>query len=127
MLSWKLSDDPINPALDKGKYLDPEVRKKTRCTIFLGFSSNMMSSGMREIIKFLVQHKMVDVLVTTTGGVEEDFLKVLGSFHSWKFEANDQELWRHRQHRQGNMVLPWDLYKKMDQFSLPIFKEMHQI
>ena len=96
MINWRLSDDKINPDLDKGKYLDPEVRKNTRCTIFLGFSSNMMSSGMREIIKYLVQHKMVDVLVTTTGGVEEDFLKVFGNFHSWKFESNDQELWRHR-------------------------------
>ena len=34
---------------------------------------------MREIIKFLCQHKMIDVLVTTAGGVEEDFIKCLGS------------------------------------------------
>lgn len=27
----------------------------------------------------MCQHKMVDVLVTTAGGVEEDFIKCLGS------------------------------------------------
>jgi deoxyhypusine synthase len=34
---------------------------------------------LREIIKFLCEHKMIDVLVTTAGGIEEDFIKCLGS------------------------------------------------
>ena len=29
------------------------------CTIFLGFTSNLISSGVRESIRFLVQHRMV--------------------------------------------------------------------
>lgn len=32
---------------------------KNNCTIFLGYTSNIVSSGLRETIKFLVQHKMV--------------------------------------------------------------------
>ncbi|KAJ9095352.1 hypothetical protein QFC19_007596 [Naganishia cerealis] len=48
-------------------------------TLFLGYTSNLISSGLREIIKFLCEHKMVDVLVTTAGGIEEDFIKCLGS------------------------------------------------
>lgn len=35
-----------------------------------------MSAGVREQLRWLVQHKMVDVLVTTAGGIEEDFIKV---------------------------------------------------
>jgi deoxyhypusine synthase len=31
----------------------------------------MISSGVRETIKFLVKHKCVDVVTTTAGGVEE--------------------------------------------------------
>jgi deoxyhypusine synthase len=55
-------------------------------TLFLGYTSNLISSGLREIIKFLAQHKLIDCLVTTAGGVEEDFIKclgetVLGDFH----------------------------------------------
>lgn len=34
-------------------------RMKTGCTIFLGYTSNMISCGIREIIRFLVQHNMV--------------------------------------------------------------------
>ena len=44
--------------------------------VFLGFTSNLISSGVREHIRYLVQHRMVDVLVTTAGGVEEDLIKV---------------------------------------------------
>ena len=41
----------------------------------MGFTSNLISSGVRESLRYLVQHRMVDVLVTTAGGVEEDLIK----------------------------------------------------
>jgi deoxyhypusine synthase len=31
----------------------------TKCKIFLGYTSNLVSSGLREIIRYLVKHKMV--------------------------------------------------------------------
>lgn len=39
---------------------DEFIKRKSHCTIFLGYTSNMVSSGIREIIRFLVQHKLVD-------------------------------------------------------------------
>lgn len=45
-------------------YEDDEfIKRKSNCTIFLGFTSNIVSSGVRETIKFLVQHKMVMLLL----------------------------------------------------------------
>lgn len=42
-------------------YEDDEfIKRKSNCTIFLGFTSNIVSSGVRETIRFLVQHKMVN-------------------------------------------------------------------
>jgi deoxyhypusine synthase len=70
--------------------IDPDVRSKVRCTIFLGYTSNMISSGMREIIRYLVQHKMVDCIVTSAGGVEEDLMKCLGSFHVGQWNVDDK-------------------------------------
>ena len=49
--------------------------RKDKCTIYLGYTSNMVSSGLRDIFRFLVEHKMVDVVVTTAGGIEEDIIK----------------------------------------------------
>jgi deoxyhypusine synthase len=37
----------------------------------------MASCGVRETIRYLCEHKMVDVIVATAGGVEEDFIKCL--------------------------------------------------
>ena len=74
-IDWRLSDEPVGPNEDP-KYNDPAVRGQVRSKIFLGFTSNLISSGVREHIRYLVQHKMVDVLVTTAGGIEEDLIKV---------------------------------------------------
>ena len=61
-----MEDDPVP---------DPAERASVRCKIFLGYTSNLVSAGVREHIRFLVQHRLVDVLVTTAGGVEEDLIK----------------------------------------------------
>ena len=53
MIFWRLSDEKIVPERDSDEFLDPEFRKKHRCTIFLGYTSNMISSGVREVIRFL--------------------------------------------------------------------------
>jgi len=52
-----------------------KAMRREKATIFLAYTSNMISSGVREVIKYLVEHKFVDVLVTTAGGIEEDFIK----------------------------------------------------
>jgi len=70
-LAWRLSDEPFRE--DQSTVDRDGVRTK----IFLGFTSNLISSGVREHIRYLVQHKMVDVIVTTAGGVEEDLIKVI--------------------------------------------------
>jgi deoxyhypusine synthase len=33
------------------------------------------------IYRYLCEHKMIDCLVSSAGGVEEDFIKCLGSFY----------------------------------------------
>ena len=46
-------------------------------TNFLSFTANMISSGIRDIISYLVKNKKVHVLCTTGGGVEEDAIIIL--------------------------------------------------
>lgn len=49
-----LEDDQID-TLEEDNF----IRRKSSCTIFLGYTSNMASCGIRDTIRFLVQHKMV--------------------------------------------------------------------
>jgi deoxyhypusine synthase len=72
MIKWRYTDE--EPRIgDEDMTL--EERQEKRCTIFLGYTSNMVTSGVREVIRFLCQHKMVDAIVTTTGAIEEDIMK----------------------------------------------------
>ena len=48
-----------------------------KVTIYLGYTSNMVTSGLRDIFRYLAKHKKVNVIVTTAGGIEEDFIKCL--------------------------------------------------
>jgi len=84
MISWRLSDEPVEDEEDED-LKKPEDRQKVRCTIFLGYTSNMISCGMREYIKYLCQHKMIDCIVTTTGGIEEDIMKCLAPHYMGDF------------------------------------------
>ena len=61
MRAWRLSDVPITENEDDD-FKSPEVRRNTKAKIFLAYTSNMISSGVREVIRYLVQHKHVDVL-----------------------------------------------------------------
>ena len=42
------------------------------------FRLHRVHSGLREIVRFLCQHRLVDCIVSTGGGIEEDFIKCLG-------------------------------------------------
>jgi deoxyhypusine synthase len=105
MLKWRLSDIPIKET-DSEEMRSPEFRKKTKCKIFLSYTSNMISSGVRETIKFLVQHKLVDVIVTTAGGIEEDFIKCLAPTYLGDFKLSGKELRKKGVNRIGNLLVP---------------------
>ncbi|KAJ2021693.1 Deoxyhypusine synthase, partial [Coemansia sp. S610] len=103
MRAWRLSDEPINEN-DQGDDLDMEHRKTVRCKVFLGYTSNLVSCGVREIIKYLVKNKMVDVVVATAGGVEEDFIKCLAPTYVGKFNNKGSELRSKGLNRIGNLI-----------------------
>eukprot|EP01121_Diplochlamys_sp_Union-15-3_P009260 TRINITY_DN251_c0_g1_i1.p1 TRINITY_DN251_c0_g1~~TRINITY_DN251_c0_g1_i1.p1 ORF type:complete len:378 (+),score=82.86 TRINITY_DN251_c0_g1_i1:29-1135(+) len=123
MLKWRLSDEPITE--DDAEHLrDPETRKKIRATIFLGYTSNLISSGLREVILYLVKNRMVDCLVTTAGGIEEDFIKCLGSTYIGEFTMDGKQLRKNGINRIGNLLVPNDNYCKFEDWVIPIFDLM---
>ena len=125
MIKWRLSDEPIAED-EEEQYKDPEVRAKTRCTIFLGYTSNMASCGMREYIRYLCQHKMIDSIVTTTGGIEEDIMKCMAPSYMGDFELSGKSLRSEGLNRIGNLIVPNKNYEALESWFQPIVKEMHE-
>src|SRR3990167_8254083 len=96
-----------------------EIIKKMReekCTIFLGYTSNMVTSGLRDIFRYLAEHKLVDVIVTTAGGVEEDLIKCYEPFILGSFDADGHDLREKGINRTGNIFVPNSRYVEFEKF-----------
>lgn len=132
----------FDQGFDLGKFLDAYTRtgfqatnlghaielcqkmRKEKVTIFFGFTSNVISSGLRDMVRYLCEHKMIDVVVTTTGGIEEDIAKVHAPFLMGSFEANGSELREMGINRTGNLFIPNERYIWLEKFMQPVLKEM---
>ncbi|MEM4347942.1 MAG: deoxyhypusine synthase [Candidatus Altiarchaeota archaeon] len=99
--------------------------RKEKATIFLTFTSNMVSSGLREIFAFLAKEKFIDVVITTVGSLEEDFIKSEKSFFLGDFDADDNELEKKGVHRIGNIFVPNECYIWFEKKIQKIFYEMY--
>ncbi|XP_013199215.2 probable deoxyhypusine synthase [Amyelois transitella] len=103
---------------------DSFIKKKSNCTIFLGYTSNMISSGLRDTIRFLVKNRLVDCIVTTAGGVEEDLIKCLAPTYVGDFNLSGKVLRTRGINRIGNLLVPNDNYCCFEEWVTPILDEM---
>jgi deoxyhypusine synthase len=99
---------------------------KEKVVIYLGYTSNLVTSGLREVFKYLAKHKKVDVIVTTAGGIEEDFIKCFGSFKLGKFSASGELLRGKGVNRTGNILVPNSRYCKFEDFIIPILRDIYK-
>jgi len=79
---------------------------------------------MRETIRFLAEHRMIDCIVTTAGGVEEDFIKCLAPTFMGSFELSGRDLRDRGINRIGNLLVPNDNYCKFEDWVMPLLDEM---
>ena len=100
--------------------------RKDKCTIYLGYTSNMVSSGLRDVFRYLVEHKMVDVIVTTAGGIEEDIIKCMKPFFLGEFSLSGKELRAQGINRAGNVLIPNSRYCAFEDFFVPLLKQLTQ-
>lgn len=98
---------------------------REKATIFLSFTSNMISSGVREVIRYLVEHKYVNVVVTTAGGVEEDVIKSIKPFVLGKFDVKGKYLFEKGVNRTGNIFVTNDRYTYFEKFMNPFLEEIY--
>jgi deoxyhypusine synthase len=90
--------------------------RRDRATIFLGFTSNMGTCGVRENIKYLVKNSFVDVLATTVGAIEEDIIKCFKPFVLGDYRAQGRYLRDEGINRTGNIFCPNDRYIYFERF-----------
>src|SRR3989344_5227820 len=98
--------------------------RKENVTIFLGYTSDMISAGVRESILYLVKNKLVHAIVTTAGGVEEDIIKCIKPFVLGDFRLDGAALRRQGINRTGNILVPNDRYIEFEKIFTPFLKKL---
>ncbi|MFW5865734.1 MAG: deoxyhypusine synthase [Nanoarchaeota archaeon] len=100
--------------------------KKTNAKIYLTFTSNMVTSGLRGFFAQLVKIGMADVLVTTAGGIEEDIMKAKGDkFKIGTFTQDDVELHEQGINRVGNILVENESYMRFEDTIKPMLKTIY--
>lgn len=90
--------------------------KEDNALLFLTFTSNMTSSGLREIFAWLCKEKIPSILITTVGSIEEDVMKTFGNFYAATGNENDTELREKGLNRIYNILVPNEGYVKFEEF-----------
>jgi deoxyhypusine synthase len=111
--------------LSKAIEIIMESRKEKSFT-YLGYTSNMVTGGLRDIFRYLAEHKLIDVIITTAGGIEEDIIKCLGDFKIGSFNLNGKELRDKGINRAGNILIPNSRYCRFEDFIIPILEKINK-
>uniref|UniRef100_A0AC35TUS5 Deoxyhypusine synthase n=1 Tax=Rhabditophanes sp. KR3021 TaxID=114890 RepID=A0AC35TUS5_9BILA len=120
----RIREEPVNLDEHTDAFFPYPVGKKRKSlTLFLGYTSNLISSGLRDIFKFLAQHDMIDCIVTSAGGVEEDIIKALSPSFLGEFSMDGQSLRDSGMNRAGNILIPNGNYCTFEEWIMPVLDE----
>nr|CAD2194746.1 unnamed protein product [Meloidogyne enterolobii] len=119
MLEERLKPVKIDPDIDQ-YFKFPPGRLRPSLTLFLGFTSNLVTSGLRDIFRYLLEHNLVDCVVTSAGGVEEDLIKCIHPTYLGSFRMSGAWLRSNGINRAGNLLIPNENYCKFEEWLMPI-------
>ncbi len=88
----------------RAMFRDPE------CATFLSFPAALVATGVRGVLRTLVQRKLVDVVITTCGTADHDLARVWRGYYHGDFEMDDVRLHRLGVNRLGNVLIPNESY-----------------
>lgn len=94
--------------------------------IFVSYTSNLISCGLRETLVYLAKEGLVDGFISTAGGVEEDVIKCLGPTLLGQFGLPGVELRKKGLNRIGNLLVPNDNYCRFEDFFMPLLRCVHE-
>ncbi|MBW3019694.1 deoxyhypusine synthase family protein [Candidatus Woesearchaeota archaeon] len=101
--------------------------KKNNAKIFLTFTSNMVTSGLRGFFAQVIKLGMADIIVTTVGGIEEDIMKAKGEqFKVGRFDTDDVELHEQGLNRVGNILINTESYMNFEDKIMQILDILYQ-
>lgn len=84
--------------------------RRRGCVTFLSFPAALMATGVRGVLRGLVERRLVDVVITTCGTADHDLARVWQPYYHGDFEMDDVALHRLGVNRLGNVLVPNESY-----------------
>jgi deoxyhypusine synthase len=101
--------------------------KKNSAKVYLTFTSNMVTSGLRGFFAQLIKLGIANVVVTTVGGLEEDIMKSNGEkFRVGNFHSDDVELHEKGINRVGNLFVNNEAYMNFEDWITPVLNKLYE-
>ncbi len=101
--------------------------KRNRARIYLSFTSNMVTSGLRGLFAQIIRLGLADVVVTTTGGIEEDMMKAMGEdFLIGSYRSDDVGLHEKGMNRIGNLMITNESYARFEDYIQPRLRKIYE-
>ncbi len=94
-------------------------------TIFLGYAGSLSTTGQWKIVRWLVENRFVDVLVSTGANVSEDVFEGLGfSYYRGSATVDDAELLAHQIDRYYDVYADELEYRRLERFILAFMRTL---
>jgi deoxyhypusine synthase len=92
-----------------------DMLKEPGNTIFLGLAGSMSAAGMWKIVKWLIENRYVDVVVSTGANISEDMYEAMGfSYYKGTPYVDDSELLKYKIDRFYDVFASELDYRKME-------------
>src|SRR6266581_3887793 len=94
----------------EGARIVREMVRDRGCTTFLSFPAALVATGVRGVLRTLVERKLVDAVITTCGTADHDLARTWRDYYHGDFEMDDVRLHRLGVNRLGNVLVPNQSY-----------------
>ena len=91
-----------------------EMVKDPNLTIIMGYAGSLSTTGQWKIVKWLMEHRYIDVLVSTGANISEDIIEAMGfNYYQGHHQVDDTELFKNEINRYYDVYGREDDYLKM--------------
>ena len=92
-----------------------EMARQKDLTIFMGLTGSLSTTGQWKIVRWLIEKRYIDVLVSTGANISEDILEALGyHYYQGTWLADDEELLRLKVDRFYDVYADEMQYRKLE-------------
>ena len=98
-----------------------------KCVTFLSFPAALVATGVRGVLRTLIERRLVDAVITTCGTADHDLARTWRDYYHGEFEMDDVQLHRLGVNRLGNVLVPNESYGiPLEKKLQPWLRDMHR-